>query len=627
MFFCGLFSKNTEASEAASKRVESDFEDEKHVIPGSRSLDLTNGQYRRYEGLTKSLYGIASFLPSKRQYLLSWLWDKEYLHPFNVHALAEVKSDKFETFLVAAEKVMALRNGKNASNQIIDIAGEYITTYRMVWSEEFGWREALVKYFVGHVLWCFFEAYPRFVPIRTSDKDPLEHAVTCMLALPDSDIDQLTTSIGVIVPNVRNGGIADLFGSWTDGRLIYLSRRVLNFEIHNGRINDKLLKAGKENGSTINLRLALAKHLDVYNRRDLIINAMKTSKELYGESHAITWHCTEQLGEFWLNEAKDYMSKYYLSETEGSKEKVVLYLYEKFLNHAEDIQLSSSLNSSERQGLSDLLKHRVVPVLADLYRKDGKELEARKLLWKIIKDSKSQIYQDNWTPFNRRSGNMDLRLLRAIRSLEEFDLCQDLKYSSLELVVFPFDGISLQSVKPSDEEKSRKWHFVFERFPNGDVHDFKSIEWSPGLEGGFEPRVVQEIENPGGKESMVLELPYITYSHFKTSQEYRKGRAYENYRKGSVNQQLDEWMRKEENERTLPFWRDGYADLLAVYETWTSVGGALVNPEKGEVEKFLYDREIGSLKIVDGKEKLSPPKELDVRLYDFCIISQRLTLR
>ncbi|GAM35788.1 hypothetical protein TCE0_017r04383 [Talaromyces pinophilus] len=378
--------------------------------------------------------------------------------------------------------------------------------------------------------------------------------------------------------------------------------------MHDERISDKLLKAGKENGSTIHLRLALAKHVNVYDRRDLLINAMKMARELYGESHAVTWHCTEQLGEFWLNWATDNMSTYYFSKTNGRKEQVVLDLYEKFLNHAEEIELSSSLDISERQALSDLLKYRVVPAVAKLYVMNGKELEARKLFWKTIKDSKSQIYQDNWRPFCPRLGNMDARLYFAIRSLEEFDLCQDLSYSSLELVVFPFDGISLQSVKPSDEEKSRKWHFVFERLPNGDVHDFKSIEWSPGLEGGFEPRVIQEIEDPGEKESMNLELPYITYSHFKTSQEYRKGRPYENYRKGSINQQLDEWMRKEDNTLLL---QGRYLDHLAVYETWPSVGGALVDSEKGEVEKFLYDRKTGSLKIVDGKEELSPPKELD----------------
>ncbi|EED21419.1 hypothetical protein TSTA_086520 [Talaromyces stipitatus ATCC 10500] len=612
MLSCGLFSKSEETSKVASiKKVESDDEDEKHIIPDFGTLDLTNGQYRRYGGLTKSLAATVSLFPSKRRHMVVWLWEKQYLCPFNYHALAEVKRDRFETFLVAAEKIMALRKEKKSTKHIIDIAGEYVATHRMVWSEHSGWREALVRYFVGHVLWCFFEAYPKFVPIHTSNKDPLEHAVTSMLGLPDSDIDQLITSIGVIVPNARDGGIDDLFGSWTDGRLIYLSRRVLNFGMHNKRTSDKLLKAGKENGSTINLRLALARHLDQYDRREMMANAIEMSRALYGEFHAITWHCTEQLGKFWLDMAPDNMIRYYFSNTKGNKEQVVLDLYEKFLNHAEKIELSSSLKTSEREALSDLLKHRVVPAVANTYMKNGKELEARKLLWRSIKDSSSQIYQDNWRPFGPRLGSMDHRLLLPIQSLGEFDGCYDLAYSSLELVIFPFDEISLQLVKPSDEEKSRKWHFVFEWLPNGDVHNFKSIEWSPGLEGGYEPRVVQEVENSDRKESMILELPYIAYGHFKTSQEYRKGRTYEYYRKGSNNQQLDEWMRKDENKYTLRPLHGGYVDYLALWETWPSVGGALVNSEKGEIEKFLYDRETGSLKFVDEKEKLSPHEELD----------------
>lgn len=588
-------------------------EDEKYVDPRMGKTDLTIGQYARYQALLKSLGGLKSLLSPKRFQTIKWLWENRYLNSIEPNAFGSIRGDMFETFLIAAEKVTALRKEKGSSDQIINIASEYVITHKLIWSDYNVWENGFVHYFLAQVLWCFYEAYPKFVPIKTSDKEPLEHAVTCMLTLPDPDIDNLTTSIAILVPNVKSGGIEDLFSSWVDGKLMYLSRRILNFGMHDKKKSKKLLDAGKENGNTINLRLELARYLDTSSRRMLVANALDMAKAIYGECHAITWHCTEQLGDFYLKYADEYTLRYYFSKLDGDKVQAVRNMYEEFLNRAYELEDSGSLNPSEREALTVLLREKVVPTVANLYKKHGKESEARRLLWKTVKDSSPQIYHDNWVPFRHGSGKMR-RLMTEIHSLEEFAGYSDLKYSSLELVLFPFDEISLTSVTPSDEEKARKWHFVFERLPNGDIHSREITDWSPGLEGGYEPQIVQKIDEIEKKEKIILELPYITYTHFKTSKAYREGTTYDFYRKGSFNQQLQDWMKKNEGHYILSFWHDDYSDYMAYADRWPSVGGALVHSEKGEVERFLYDRETGLMKMTD--ETKAATKELEVCSYN-----------
>jgi hypothetical protein len=170
-------------------------------------------------------------------------------------------------------------------------------------------------------------------------------------------------------------------------------------------------------------------------------------------------------------------------------------------------------------------------------------------------------------------------------------------------------------VTPSEEEKARKWHFVFEQLPNGDIHSFREItDWSPGLEGGYEPKTIQNAEDDSkNKENMILELPYLTYTHFKSSKAYREGSTYDFYRKGSMNQQLQDWMKKNERHYILSFGFEDYSDYIAYTDRWPGVGGVLVNSEKGEVEKFVYDRETGSMRMTDEKQVAT--KELEVCSY------------
>lgn len=596
-------------------------ENEKYIDPRMGKTDLTNGQYARYQILLKSLGGLKSLFSPKRFQIIRWLWENQYLNSIEPNAFASIRGDMFETFLVAAEKVMSLRKEKGSSNQIINIASEYIITDKFIWSDYNVWENGFVNYFLGQVLWCFYEAYPKFFPVKTSDKEPLEHAVTCMLALPNSDIENLTTSIAILVSNVRNKGIDDLFGTWVDGKLVYLSRRILNFRMHDRKESKKLLDAGRENGNTINLRLELARYVDGSSRRKLLANSLDMAKALYGECHAVTWHCTEQLGDFYLKYADEYTLQYYFSKLDGDKVRSVQDIYEDFLNRADVLGRSKSLGGSEREALSALLREKVVPTVVNIYKRNGKESEARRLLWKTVKDSSSQIYHANWVPFGRGSGKMR-RLMTEIHSLEnleEFTGYSDLKYSSLELVVFPFDEISLKSVTPSDEEKARKWHFVFERLPNGDIHAREITDWSPGLEGGYEPKTIQKTDEAENKEKMILELPYIPYAHFKTSKAYREGSTYDFYRKGSFNQQILDWMKKNEGHYILSFGHDDYSDYIAYADLWPSVGGALVDSEKGQVERFLYDRETGSVKMTN--ETTAAPKELEVRSYSETLLN------
>lgn len=589
-------------------------DNEKYVDPRRGKTDITNGQYARYQTLLKSLGGLKSLFSPKRFQIIKWLWENQYLNSIEPNAFGSIRGDTFETFLIAAEKVTALRKKKKggSSEQIIKIASEYVMTHKLIWSDYNVWEKGFVHYFLAQVLWCFYEAYPKFIPVMTCDKEPLEHAVTCMLTLPDSDIDKLTTSIAILVPNVEDGGIENLFTSWVDGKLMYLSRRVLNFAMHDEKKSKKLLDAGKENGNTINLRLEMARYVNASSRKKLVTNALDMAKAVYGDCHAITWHCTEQLGDFYLKYADEYTLRYYVSKVQGDKVRAVQDIYEEFLNRTDELERSESLNTSERGALSALLREKVAPTVANLYIQNGKESEARRLLWKIVKDSSSQIYHDNWVPFRHGSGKMR-RLMTEIHSLEEFTYYSDLKYSSLELVLFPFDEISLVRVTPSEEEKARKWHFGFERLPNGDIHAVREItDWSPGLEGGYEPKTIQKADDDTeSKEKMVLELPYITYTHFKTSKAYREGSTYDFYRKGSMNQQLQEWMKKNEAHYILTFGLGDFSDYMAYLDRWPSVGCAMVDSEKGEITKFVYDRETGSMKMTD--EKQVPTKELEVR--------------
>lgn len=591
-------------------------ENEKYVDPRRGKSDITNGQYARYRTLLKSLGELKSLFSPKRFRIIKWLWENHYLNSIGPDAFGLIRGDMFETFLVAAEKVTALRKEKRSSNEIINIASEYVITHKMIWSDYIARENGFLHFFLAQVLWCFYEAYPKFVPVMTCNKGPLEHAVTCMLTLPDSHIDKLTTSIAILVPNVESGGIDNLFTSWVDGKLMYLSRRVLNFAMHDEKKSRKLLDAGKENGNTINLRLELARHVNSSSREKLVTNALDMAKAVYGDCHAITWYCTEQLGDFYLKYADEVTLRYYASNVQGDKARAVQDIYKEFLNRADELERSESLNTSELEALSALLREKVAPTVANLYIQNGKESEARKLLWKVTRDSSSQIYHDNWVPFRYGSGKMR-HLMTEIHSLEEFTYDSGLKYSSLELVLFPFDKISLVRVTPSEEEKARKWHFVFERLPNGNIHVLKRkiTDWSPGLEGGYEPKTIQKAEDDAeNKETMMLELPYITYTHFKTSKTYREGRTYDFYRKGSMNQQLQDWMIKNE-EHYIYFGLEDYSDYMAYIHRWSGATGAMVDSEKGEVEKFVYDREAGSIQMTD--EEQVPPKELEVRSYVF----------
>ncbi|EEA25535.1 hypothetical protein TMatcc_006234 [Talaromyces marneffei ATCC 18224] len=598
--------------------AESD-EKEKHANDRWENTDLRISQYCRYIHILEAPFTFKLLLSPKRFQAISWLWDNRYLNSIEPNAFRSIRGDKFEAFLVAAEKVTALRKKKKkgSSQQIIGIAAEYIITHKLIWSDDNVWEKGFVDYFLAQVLWCFFDAYPKFVPWKISDKEPLEHAVKCMLTLPDSDIHKLTTSIAILVPNVRMGSIDDLFISWVDGKLMYLSQRALNFGKHAKDGKRKLFDAGKENGSTINLRLKLASHIDESKRRTLLTNALDMAKEVYGEYHAVTWHCTEQLGDFYLNHASEYTMRDYFSNLGGDNAQGVQKIYEEFLNRAYELEQQSTLDGSEREALSILIREKVAPTVAELYMKSGKESEARKLLWKITKDKSSQIYHDDWRPFRYGSGNMG-RLISQIRSFEGFYYYSDLKYSSLELVLFPFDEISLASVTPSDEEKARKWHFVFDRMPNGEIIRVgESTDWSPGLEGGYEPRTIQKAgDDTDNKENMILELPYITYSHFKTSKAYREGSTYDFYRKGSINQQLEDWMEKNKTHHTPTFRGEDYSHYFAYADRSLGVG-TLVNSETGEPEDFVYDRETGSMKMNGEKHVIYAQVGIFVRELEY----------
>lgn len=586
----------------------SDEKEINYVHPRLGKTQLTQDQYDRYEAVKESLSDAVSCFSLRRPRIVCWLGD--YFNSVSPNSIAVISSERFETFLIAAERVTGLRKQSGSRKEIIDIAGEYLITHQMTWDVGSAWETGFVRYFIGQLLWCFYEKYPKFIPFPGRGKQPIPHAVESMLSLPDSDIEQLTTVIGVLVPNVPSGGRYDTFSEWDDGKLMYLSRRVLNFSMDDDETNHKLLKQGRENGHTINLRLTLAKHIDAPKRRYVLVNALEMAKAMYGDYHLITWYCTEKLGDYYLNHALQHTLDYYFSKLKGDKVKVVQDLYEEFLHRADEVRCNGGLKGADLEAVTRILKDNVVPALVKIYKQHGKEREARRLLWKFSRENSAQIYRDGWEPFTSLGKVTPLNT--EIARAEDCFGYSDLKHSSLELVIFPFDEISLIPVMPSDEEKLRKWHFVFEKMANGSPHYSRSYEWIPGLEGGYEAKAVstRTMENTDG-DRITLELPYITYKHFKSSQVYRLGRTYDHYRKGSMDQpQLAEWRKRDDNKCDIFFEFGMYPEYIDIQETWPSVGGALVNSEKGEIEKFVYDRETGTLEITDQG---SPTKKLEVR--------------
>jgi hypothetical protein len=191
----------------------------------------------------------------------------------------------------------------------------------------------------------------------------------------------------------------------------------------------------------------------------------------------------------------------------------------------------------------------------------GKDRKARILLWKFTKGVSSQLYDENWIPFTDLG--KPTRLFNTLRQAEGFDIYSDLKYSTLELAIFPFDKISLLSMKPSDEEKTIKWNFRWERLLDDDVHATKSRRWKPGLAGGYETQIAVPSSSANEQYTLALKVPYITYSHFRSSQAYRMGRTYGDYRKGSMDQpQLREWMKIKQHTLTISFGVNNIVNIL-----------------------------------------------------------------
>ncbi|OKL64359.1 hypothetical protein UA08_00979 [Talaromyces atroroseus] len=586
-------SHDTSGSNSAGDQL-----NKKYIHPELGELNITENQYTRLEKLLKLPQDSIKWFSLTRLRVVSWI--SEYLYILYRYTLPYIDAERFEAFLLAAEKVVALRKQKKPMNEIVDVAGDYILYHRLTWSSSSAYEKGYIRFFVGHILWSFFEKYPKYIPTRTTGKNPMKHALNCLLASSDSEIAQLITEICVLIPNVND----DV--TWADGKLINLSRRVLGLLKDAKESNDTPSQKVCESGHTISLRLALAQHVDEIKRRSLIAKALKYSKKIYGDYHSMTWDCTERLGNYYLNDASEHTLRYWFSQIQGDRVRAVMGLYEDFLDSAEEHGKNGNLSDTFLETFLSLLREQVVPALAKLYMEHGKDRKARALLWKFTKEISSQLYDENWTPFIGLGKST--RLVSTLRLAEGLGAYSNLKYSTLDVAIFPFDQISLSSVKPSDEEKTRKWHFLCVRLPKEDVSVTKTVvEWMPGLEGGYEAQTIVTTEG-----AMILELPYITYSHFRSSQAYRMGRTYDYYRKGSMNQpQLTEWLNDKSHDSIIYFSGQQYSEHIDSAHMPSVRGSVLIDPEKGEIERFVYDRETGTL---DMTEQKYIPKEINTLL-------------
>lgn len=564
---------------------------EKYVHPKLGELPLTKDQYDRYEKLVYSPRDFVNCFSIRRKRMLVWLWP--YI---GTQRLFYEKPESFERFLVSAEKILALRKQQHKTKnpfadqykQIVGIAGDYILNHqRSIYDLRLD-----VKYFVGQILWSFYERYPECGSKRKDGKDPLEHALEAISLFSDSKLKTVITEIGALVPNMTTSD--SNFSQWNDGKLLGLCSRVV--KSLKGRDNQKGIE---ETGYTINIRIGLASHVTSEETGRLLNDALKLSRDIHGKYHPITWRLTEQLGKFYLDKATDCTLRYYLYKVKGDKVKGVQSLYEDFLNGALE----------EDHDIAELLRERVAPTLAEFYKNNGKDNEARALLWKFTQDEKLQFYAECFVPFLGISKTTPL--LTAIHRVEGSGFYSEFSYSSLETAIFKIDKILPKPIEPSDQEKTLKWHPMLERLPMSRITRRGIINWVPGLPGGYEAQAVHEPEG----NLMALDLPYITYKHFKRSEAYQFGCTYAIYSKGSVNHPvLTKW--KEEYEKLHGYCLFFYAccDYFAIFPKEPGDAFVLVNSGTGSLESHVYDKGTGELLASDQKP---PPKDTEVRNFFF----------
>ncbi|KAH8698644.1 hypothetical protein BGW36DRAFT_426339 [Talaromyces proteolyticus] len=585
---------------------------EKYQHPKFGELDLTKDQYDRYERLVYSAREFANCFSFKRSRMLEWLWSWEYIA---LHRVNRVDSETFERFLVPAEKILALRKkqdkkkiNKGLYKQICDVAGDYLLNYTgSIYNQEFD-----VLYFIGQILWNFYERYPKHIPMNTGKKDPLEHALECIHSFSDSKLVTLIPEVGALVPNLRSRNSE--LSQWDDGRLYGLSQRVLKLLKCEGSDDGKGVE---ESGYTINLRRGLARHTSSLDAGQLLNHALRLARKIHGKYHPITWDLTEKLGRFYLNDACSYTLQYYFSDVKGDKVRGVQKLYEDFLNGA--------LEGTNHQSVNvELFRESIAPTLVDFYKNHDQDNKARVLLWKFTESISSELYAEFFNPFSPpyikiRGRN---QLFSAISRLDGCGVFSNFNYNSLETAIFAFDKVVLLSVEPSDEEKMMKWHPLVERLPIAENlgHVDMPSEWIPGLPAGYQPRPFRRSED----NCMVLELPYITYRNFKTSQCYRFGSSYAFYCKGSLSHPtLSKW-------RTLDnaLGKSGLFDVYMLNDVFfvhfpndPIPAFLLVDSGRGGIEEYVYDKETGSIvarngpseksSSVDNEQKSTPPGQLE----------------
>ncbi|CRG89517.1 Sucrase-isomaltase, intestinal [Talaromyces islandicus] len=558
----------------------------KYLHPKLGEVPLTKDQCDRYEKLISSPREFVNCFSIQRKRMLVWLWP--YI---GTQRLYYEKQEPFERFLASAEKILALRKQQQKMKkqsvdlyrQIVDMAADYILNHQTnIYDVRLD-----VKYFIGQILWSFYEKYPECGSKSRDGKDPLEQALEGISSFSDSKLATVTTEIGVLLPNMRLS--ESDFSKWKDGKLYGLCSRLL--KSLKSKDNQKGIE---ESGYTVNIRIGLASHTTSEEAGDLFNDALKLARNIHGRHHPITWRLTEQLGKFYLDKATYWTCRYYLSKVKGDKVKGVQSLYEDFLNGA----------MKEDTDNTELLTERVAPALAQFYKNHGQDEEARSLLWKFTQDKKHQIYAECFAPF---VGVYDLSpLCGAIHRVEGSGFFSDFSYSSLETAVFKIDKVLPQPVEPSDEEKMEKWHPVLEKLPMSEKYRRRSIRWIPGLPGGYEAQVVREPEYG----LMALELPYITYKYFKCSEAYRFGCTYALYCKGSINHPvLTNW--KEEYEKLNGFCHFFYAcwEYFTLPPNEPVDAFVLVSSGTGTIEGHWYDKGSGELLPSDEKSPSKRPEK------------------
>ena len=442
----------------------------------------------------------------------------------DVHDCNYPDPEGLETFLASVESVYELRK-KKLHTEASAASAEYLMG-KNPWK-----KESYLRYFVGHILWTVYYEHPRLIPTQHRDGRDFNGAIDGIITLQDSDIVKMIPEIRSLVCfrwHYYGGGNG--FITLGDKTCDPLCAKVMQL------ISKKKLFNSKD---TIAIQVEQAKNDDQYSRAGRLKSALKPAQEIYGRDHSKTLEIHHS-----IIDALNLEHKF--EESQRHLEKLI-----------QDQQSRLMLNHEE-------VRTESIPALVEVHLKQGRDLQGRELLWSVAEDQAQALYKQHW-PFTWKSQSRSSKLIKMAHQVGGGPQKRYWYFSDLALIIFPFENIIFTAVEPSDEEKVNTWQPLLALPYDGSKAEPSSFRY---IEPSFKYSIRKDQNN-----SMVLEVPYISYQHYQQSEYFRNGRLYNDYRKASTEfEVLGDWLTKHANKFTLGYITDSYV------EGWPDGDGRMVEP-------------------------------------------------